>query len=136
MPHISKNKLRDSILSRLDKEFNSVIKQASPKIRAAIMSEILTPTEKIMFAKRLLLILMLRKKVPDFTITRLLQMSPSTVARFSLKAESGKFPKTGAWLESNQGQNRLFKIIENLLLLPFEARKKSLSRLISDIENL
>ncbi len=100
------------------------------------MSEILTPTERTMLAKRLLLILLLRKKVPDFTIARLLQMSPSTIARFALKVESGKFLKTGIWLETHQGQNRLLKIVEKLLLLPFEARQKSLSRLISDIENM
>ena len=53
--------------------------------------ELLTPTERIMLAKRLSLVLMLKRGFPFSVIERTLKVSPSTVLRFWLISKQGSF---------------------------------------------
>jgi len=54
-------------------------------------NEFLTPTEKIMFAKRFSAIYMISRELPHSYIVLALGMSPATIARMSLKYENGKY---------------------------------------------
>jgi len=79
--------------------------------QSALMRELLTNTEKIMLAKRLALIVMLGKGHSFEQISETLKISPSTIARFSLAAESGKYDAI-----TNQMKNSKTKKLVNGIL--------------------
>ena len=56
-----------------------------------VFSEFFTRTEKIMFAKRLAVIAMLKKGVSTYMISEALAMSPSTTERMRNAYEKGKY---------------------------------------------
>src|SRR3989338_10752716 len=92
MPHISSRKLDPALLEKLLNKLITVFGQA--KNRSSMQSfvnEILTPTEKIMLAKRLAIILMLSGNTPQHKIADALKVSPTTVVKISLEIEIGKF---------------------------------------------
>jgi len=83
MPHVSQKRVKKDVFKRMSNEFiNSVaFLKTRPEIKG-FLNELLTPTERIMLAKRLVIILMLQKGYPFNIIERTLKLSPSTVARF------------------------------------------------------
>ena len=92
MPHISSKKLDLILMQKLfGKLLNLLDKAHDKKSTSKVLNELFTETEKIMFAKRLAIILMLSSKTPQHRIVAVLQVSPSTVARASLMVEIGEY---------------------------------------------
>src|SRR3989344_7744615 len=83
MPHISQKRVKRHVFKRMSDEFVKTISslKSSSEIRG-FLNELLTPTERMMLAKRLAMILMLKKGYSFLIIRRTLKLSPSTVARF------------------------------------------------------
>lgn len=92
MPHISKKKLRKKTFNKLFHKllltFDNAHKEHSFGL---IVHELFTNTEKIMLTKRLIIILLLSKEIPQHRIVDMLHVSPSTVAKMSLLVEIGKY---------------------------------------------
>ncbi len=92
MPHISKRKLDKKTLGKIFSKLITLLGHAKNHRELAYMlDELLTETEKIMLAKRLAIILMLEGDIPQNRIIEALSISPSTVTRFSLGVEAGKY---------------------------------------------
>ena len=92
MPHISSKKLDENLSEKLFKELLGIIGKAQDKnFLLLVLNELFTDTEKIMFAKRLAIILMLSSKTPQHRIVEILKVSPTTVAKTSLGIEIGKY---------------------------------------------
>jgi uncharacterized protein YerC len=92
MPHISSKKLNSSLLEKLFGKLINILGKAQDKqYLDIVINELFTPTEKIMLAKRLAIILMLSNSTPQHRIVGVLKVSPSTVAKMSLKIEIGKY---------------------------------------------
>ena len=92
MTHISSKKLDSKFLEKLFGELIVILGQAHSKDSLSkIAEELFTPTEKIMFAKRLAIILMLASSTPQHKITETLKVSPTTVAKMSFRIEVGKY---------------------------------------------
>lgn len=92
MPHISKKKLDDVLVNDLSFQVVYVLERASKRGELKqVLKELLTPTEKIMLAKRLAVISLLSQYVPIFDISEKLSMSPSTIDIMSIKYESGMY---------------------------------------------
>lgn len=92
MPHISKKKLNKETITRLNKKLMATFEDAHGKNGLSkIFRELFTYTEKIMLAKRLAIILLLHKEIPQHRIVDMLLVSPSTVAKMSLNLETGKY---------------------------------------------
>jgi uncharacterized protein YerC len=92
MPHVSKHKLKPELLNKLSDKLLAIFQKAQKKdFLYSIFDELFTETEKIMFAKRLAIVLMLDKKIPQHRIVDMLKVSPSTVAKASLKIDIGKY---------------------------------------------
>ena len=92
MPHVSNKKINKKLSGKLFKKLLDILAgKRDRKVSSALISELLTPTEKIMLAKRLSLVLMLNDNIPQNKISEVLKMSPSTIARMSLKVEIGKY---------------------------------------------
>jgi Trp operon repressor len=88
MPHISKKKLEEEQVNDLFLQIVYVMDRAADrgKLEQALR-ELLTPTEKVMLAKRLAVVSMLSQDMSVFDIAESLSMSPSTIDLMSLKHE-------------------------------------------------
>ena len=92
MPHVSKKKLKSHLLKKLFEKLLAVFEQAqSKKSLPSVLNELFSRTEKIMLAKRLVIILMLESGTPQHKIVDILKVSPTTVAKMSLKIEIGNY---------------------------------------------
>ncbi len=121
MPHISKDELGKDVLKRLfDQLFKTLNKAGRSNKVKYLASELFTHTERIMIAKRLMVILLLDKGVPQHVICSELHMSPSTVAKFSLNIESGKY--RSILRAEGQFKGDIFDQIERILLLGMPPR--------------
>ncbi len=112
MPHVSGKKLKRENLQKLYDEFNDALEKSAKRSWAKIfLRDFLTSTEKIMLAKRFAVIYLLSKDIPPSYIADALHMSPSTVARMSLKHEIGKY---SALLKTIKDKD-IWEILEKVL---------------------
>jgi Trp operon repressor len=133
MPHISQQKLSDRAAHELEEQLSLVLFEAPGRARRQIVQELLTKTERLMLAKRLLLILLIAKGGSTRIISEYLKMSFSTVARFEHDLDRGRYRNTKRWLYSQRGTSKTFRILEKLASIPFEAQHKSLNQLIDEL---
>ena len=92
MPHISSKKLDSNISNKLFNDLMSILGKAHDrKFLPLVFNELFTETEKIMFAKRIAIILMLVSKTPQHKLVDILKVSPTTMAKTSLGIEIGKY---------------------------------------------
>ena len=92
MPHVSKKKLNKKTFNKLFGKLILTFEDAHRKRSFnSVMHELFTNTEKTMLTKRLIIILLLSKEIPQHRIVDMLHVSPSTVAKMSLSLETGKY---------------------------------------------
>ncbi len=92
MPHVSPKKVGQKLLKKISAQFlNVFIKSQNNRQLASIFNEIFTPTEKIMFSKRIAIILMIKNSIPHHRIAEILKVSQTTVAKISLGVELEKY---------------------------------------------
>ncbi|MFA5888958.1 MAG: Trp family transcriptional regulator [Candidatus Paceibacterota bacterium] len=114
MPHVSSKKINPALLEKLFNKLITVFSRAKDnKSMQSFIDEILTPTEKIMLAKRLAIILMLSGKTPIHKIADTLMVSPTTVIKMSLEIEVGKY--NSILNISKNEKDDIEKIIWNIL---------------------
>lgn len=109
MAHVSKNKVRPKISLRIKQ--NLII--AATHRDGIIIESLLTPTETLMLAKRLAIIVMLERGDSSYRISKSLKVSVSSVARFRHMIRAGLFKPI---LQSARKNNRpLMEILELIL---------------------
>ena len=92
MPHISSKKLDTGLSNKIFVKLLTILAQAQKKSSLSVVAnELFTHTEKIMLAKRIAVILLLDNGLPQHRICELLKVSPTTVAKASLRIEMGKY---------------------------------------------
>lgn len=116
MPHVSGRKLKkehfEKIYEKLVLIFNDAGKQKKSKL---ILEEFLTPTEKIMLAKRLAIIFMLSERISIYHISETLLVGPSTVERMSLKFQFGEYRYISEITKKNRFD--IWDILKTLILI-------------------
>ena len=101
MPHVSKNKVKRKIfLAMSERLLEAVVKAASRQRGQSLIAELLTPTERVMLAKRLAMIVMIRRGYSFYRIAKTLKVSFSTVARFYARVQSGQYAYLANLLET------------------------------------
>ena len=114
MPHISSKKLDDKYFEKIYNQLISVFDTAGTARKSDIfLRELLTDTEKVMFAKRLAVICMLYEGVSDAYIAEVLLLSPTTINKISLKYEIGKYPYISNILKNNS--RSIWNIFEQMV---------------------
>lgn len=112
MPHVSKVKIEqkylDNLYTELLRSFERSFKQGKTK---SVFYEFFTPTEKIMFAKRLAVIALLSRKVSQTKISRTLGMSSVTIDLMLLKYEGGKYNHV---IKEALGKKDIWEILEDI----------------------
>jgi Trp operon repressor len=131
MPHITKKQLDKNLREKLNVHLLSILLDTARKDRTRIFKEILTKTERVMIAKRLLLLMLIDKSIPTHKIAEVLSMSPSTVARYELKTENNAFRASIKFLKQND--SKLEKTFSALVALAFSAKTKSFQKFVSDM---
>ncbi len=116
MPHLSAKTVKKKIYNRITREFIELIASVRTKDKTkALLRELLTPTEQAMLAKRLALIIMIKKGFSFQTIERALKVSPSTVVRFWKKTKTNTFPEIIASVLSKKARNEFWDLISDLI---------------------
>ncbi len=91
MTNISKRKVESDVMERVFQLlFEALGKKSDQEEFTKIIHDILSPTERIMIAKRVTIIFLLMKGVDHRTISQVLKVSQSTVAKFQLIMENSK----------------------------------------------
>jgi uncharacterized protein YerC len=83
MPHVSQKNLKRKTLIGLSHELFTLIAELESGAEAkTLLNELLTETELIMIAKRLAILLMLKRGYSFYAIANTLHISPSTAERY------------------------------------------------------
>lgn len=89
MPHISRIKLNKKLEQELIETLELVlIKLTRAEEMKGFLLSLLTPTERLMLAKRLAIIILLKEKLPESHIADALHVTRGTVARMQLFLEA------------------------------------------------
>jgi len=88
MTRVSKRKVNPDALKKIfDLFFEVAGKRKNKEEFNRIISELLSPTEQIMVAKRVAILYLLQKNIDCRTISRVLKVSSTTISKFSLLSQ-------------------------------------------------
>lgn len=91
MTRISQFQVDDDVLEKIFSLFFEVIsKDKDEEEFQNVIHDLLSPSERIMIAKRVAIFYMLMKKLDYYNISKSLKVSPSTVAKFNLVKENSR----------------------------------------------
>ncbi|PIV11245.1 hypothetical protein COY13_02055 [Candidatus Roizmanbacteria bacterium CG_4_10_14_0_2_um_filter_36_35] len=91
MTRISRLPVSDKVLEKLfDLFFEAVGKQTEEEEFSQVIYDLLSPTERIMIAKRVAIIYLLMKKIDYFNISDVLKVTPNTIAKFQMIRKNSK----------------------------------------------
>ena len=118
MPHVSKHALEKKFENKIFKVLlEHLTFKEERRIRMRLCSELLTPTERTMLAKRFVIIAMLGEGVSFEKIQETLKVSPSTVGRIWSAMQHGAFPASVA-LAKKRTRGGIFPVLEKILDFP------------------
>ena len=121
MPHVSKNKLDEDDIKRLEDELVRTLERGFKNNQTKqVLRELLTKTEKAMIAKRLGVIALLSKDFPITKISTGLKMSIMTVQVMQMKYERGLYKNI---INDDLGKKDIWNILEHILSSPLATRK-------------
>jgi Trp operon repressor len=116
MPHLSSKELDKELSEKLFNDLLSILnKSQDKKSMSGVVNELLTDTEKLMLAKRIAIVLLLNSKTPQSSISEILKVSTSTVAKISLKLEMGMYQSI--LKASEKDKNDFERIIYNIMTM-------------------
>lgn len=116
MVRISRFPLKEDLLNKLfDLFFNVVGQKNNIKDFKATIVDLLSPTERIMIAKRIAIMYLLLRKIDYVTISDTLKVSPSTVAKFHsiMEKSTGIVPTCSKLLQDEKFKEFLEEIYLN-----------------------
>jgi uncharacterized protein YerC len=118
MPHVSKKGIKRKTFLQISNDLITMISGLRSKHEVkSLLNEILTPTERIMLAKRLAIIFMLKKDYSFEVVWRTLKVSPSTVARFWKQTRQHSFPTISSRIQNEKTTKEFWDSLERALLV-------------------
>ena len=91
MTRISRRPVKNHVIDRIyELFFEAVGKKSKKQEFLEVIHDLLSPTERIMIAKRVTIIFLLMKKIDYQTISDVVKVSPSTIAKFQIIMENSK----------------------------------------------
>ena len=133
MPHISKIELDQRVNEELGKRLDSLIRDSGSQTRVNMFSELLTETEKIMLAKRIGILFLLKKGLEAGKISEILGISSSTANRFENALQSNKYRYTMQWIWQHSKKGKLHTLLEKLVRLAFIRRTQSFKKFVEEM---
>ena len=129
MPHVSRKKLKKKVFIKIGEQLSDTIAKAnSAQELKWIFKELVTPTERIMLAKRLAIILMLERGYSFDIIQKTLKVTPQTIVRFwKISKQSSYKPILKEISAGKIKRNFWQELEENILLgMPPRGRQRQL----------
>lgn len=117
MVQISRRKLNDGMLEKLFSLFFEMVgKRENRNNFQDVIDDIISPTEKIMIAKRIAIMYLVSKGVDHRSIANFLKVSTATVAKFALIARKSKgvIPTCNKMLKKEKVQDVLLGIFNEV----------------------
>ena len=133
MPHISKQKLSREIVHEMSTVLDSVLVEAGERTRKRMYHTLLTKTERLMLAKRLMLLYLIKKEVSGYRISSLLGISQTTVSRYALKVERGVYDDVLSAIRKSTALRRLLRTMAGIYVLWSNPRRQSFGQFIDDL---
>ena len=87
MPHVSKIKLDKRLETQLFNSLETALGKLSKEETKAFLLSLISPTERLMLAKRLAVVILLKEDVPIGTIASTLHVTKETVGRIHLQSQ-------------------------------------------------
>lgn len=116
MPHVSSKRVKKNVFNRMTNEFvNTVSGLKTQREIKTFLNELLTPTERIMLAKRLAVIMMLKKGYPFHIIEKTLKISSSTSMRFWKLTKIREFSIIMKNIQKEKAKKKFWNEIEVLM---------------------
>lgn len=134
MPQVSKNKLKPKVKKDITSQFINTIAHLDKKSADIFFNQFFTKTERLMFAKRLAIVYLLREGFSSYRISRLLKVSKSTVLNLNSKysfLEKETIISTCERLDVDGG---LLQELKDLLLNGFSMDSKKRSKWLTEYE--
>lgn len=91
MTNVSKHKLSKKMQSCLFAQFTQLFAAADQKHLAKLFDALFTESEKMMFVKRVAIILLLQEQYSTYAISKTLKVSDATVRTILQKYETGQY---------------------------------------------
>ncbi len=120
-------------MKELDSHLISLIQENNYRKRTKIFKELLSKTEKMMLAKRLGILFLLKKGVPTYKIDELLGVSSSTARRFEQSLEAKRYNATEEWLWKRTKAGKFEALMGKILRLAFTGRTKSFKEMVDEL---
>ena len=137
MVHVSKQELHQDVQKQLFDDLEELFVANVKKYEFGnVLFELLSPTERLMLAKRLGIINALTQGYASHTISKLFKVSPSTVFRVQHAVESNRVPRIIAILRNKTGRRKFLRTLESLVPLGFPGipQKRLRAQINHDIE--
>ena len=120
MVHISKNEVDERIQKRLLNDLEELfVANVTKREFGTVLFELLSPTERIMLAKRVGIINALTQGYASHTISKLFKVSTSTVLRIEDALEKNHFPRIEKLLKNKVGRRKFLKTLEAFVTFGF-----------------
>lgn len=132
MPHISNKKIEQKVVGELEKYLYKLVRDSGSQTRLLVLGELLTKTETIMLAKRLGILLLLRKGLSTNKIADVLGISPSTAERFKHYMDSNKYRHATDWIWKNSKEGAFEDFLTKLVSLAFTRRTRSFKKFLDE----
>ncbi len=114
MVHVSKKYINENVLERIyELFFEILIRSARKELFFEVINELYSPSERIMFAKRVCIIYLLSKNIDQRTIAKTTKVSTGTVSRYSVMF--------------HKKESALIKILDKLV------KKEAISQFLDDM---
>ena len=123
--HVSKEPLPAKRQEQLFREFSQLFASTQGRDAAKLFDALFTESEKVMFIKRIAIVLMLARGASTYVIARSLKVSDSTVRDIKKQAKAGKYDPIIATIKTDSfDAEALWKTVESLLRLGFPEQGK------------
>lgn len=132
MPHISSKKMSRKVYTDSVTQLLQTITGRDTK-REHVLQDLLTPTEKIMLAKRLALIALLTQDMSPYHISQILRMSSSTVTRFCHDYQNGKFTHLVSYFNKQKTRKMFWDRLETFLRAGMPRRGKGRWKFLDEL---
>ncbi len=129
--------MRSDVWERVFNLFVNTLSDQHDKVRLSkFIDDFFSPTEKIMFAKRLAAAVLLSKGHDYQSIRNILRVSPPTIAKLSLKIQYGGegLKPVIEGIFKKQSSQIVWKEIESLFDLPSKGNLKSPERFVRSLK--
>ncbi|KKT56850.1 MAG: hypothetical protein UW81_C0020G0015 [Candidatus Giovannonibacteria bacterium GW2011_GWC2_44_9] len=123
MPHVSRKKLKKKVFIKIGEKLSDTVAKANSAREVRwIFKELITPTECVMLAKRLAIILMLEKGHSFNTIQRTLKVTPQTIVRFWKITKQSLHKSVIKEISASKTKGDFWQELEKLILLGMSPR--------------